>query len=343
MLLHASAQNHAARFRSVLVQKHFNALGRFPQADHFERAAQLAYHRFGRDAIVRQHIGLALRRRGPMAPHRGKKERNEPARFPVIHHRANNKVDVADPAASNADRDRGSRGKSCPEIRRAQFALHFTGNIFEAPVFKLLTDKKLTREFHATNYIAPECLRFLLLPLLCKHAGILLRGEDPEVERLFFHRLIRLHLLEADVRIIRKPVIVFQKHRRKRPDIRRLLKQTPNPDSPRKHRAPVRNAPLLQLLLHRFRRRIDNQRRKELRVRLHAHVPRTAQLIQTLLNPTEKRPSRGTTASGFPGTAPAARAHESPHTADSKSRPPEDLSPPATPPVTASGTEQLLE
>src|ERR1022692_1980531 len=102
---------------------------------------------------MRQNVGLAFSGRGTMTAHRGENERHALARLPEIHHRPDNDVNVADTAASHANRDRGAGSQPRPKTSRAQFTKYFTRDIGQFPVRKLLAHQNHAREVHVMDYI----------------------------------------------------------------------------------------------------------------------------------------------------------------------------------------------
>ena len=100
------------------------------------------------DAVVREHVGLAFRSGGAVAPHGGKDEWLHAARDPVLRDRSGDGRDVGDAAAAHSDRDARPGLEIRAEARPAHFELYGGGDIGEPAVGKILANDEDARKLH---------------------------------------------------------------------------------------------------------------------------------------------------------------------------------------------------
>ena len=146
--LHAAAEHDAIAFVGVAVHIGLDALGRFAERHHVERTAHRAADSLLDDAVVGEHVGLALGGGGAVAAHGWKDEGAHALRLPVLDGGARDGGDIGDAAAAHADGHAGAGLEARGESGSVKLALDFGGYIGDAAVGKMLAYQEKAGELH---------------------------------------------------------------------------------------------------------------------------------------------------------------------------------------------------
>ena len=111
------------------------------QRDHVQRTDNGTTHLSFGDAIMRQHIGLALRRGTAMATHRRNHKRFQSDLKKVSHRRTHNCCDVGNPAAASPNRNARTCGKTAAGLRSRKLLANRRIHVSQLPAGKVLKNR----------------------------------------------------------------------------------------------------------------------------------------------------------------------------------------------------------
>src|SRR5579872_6446797 len=140
--LDTAYQHHAIRFEGVAIHECLDAVARRAEGDDVESADHRTAHGRLVDAIVGEHVRLALRARCPVATHGRENEGMAALRFPELDHRSDDRGDIRDAPASDSDRDARSGFDPRGESGSGQLAPDLAGNIWDCAARKILTHRE---------------------------------------------------------------------------------------------------------------------------------------------------------------------------------------------------------
>jgi hypothetical protein len=93
------------------------------------------------DTVIGEHLRLPLRRRSAVTPHGRDNEGIKSCRSQCGHDGTHDAIQVGDPAAAHADRDRTSGGTPTPAENGTDFAFHCPLDVIEAGRVQSLADE----------------------------------------------------------------------------------------------------------------------------------------------------------------------------------------------------------